>query len=223
MAILRRDAKIAVTLVLFLTLGSFLSARLGCADKDVVSVKGTIRHFSYGEGFYGIKGDDGKEYKPLGLTSSFKIEGLKVKVRGRLIKKRFLFKPQCTPIEIIDIERASRDEVVGKRVYSNSSIPIEVKVSQNFIIKLESNQTTGYLWKLAAPVDKKILKCENVDYITGDETGIIIVGGGGEERWTFKATGPGETKVSFKYVRPWEKGVPPAKNLTFKINVIDFN
>ena len=104
-------------------------------------------------------------------------------------------------------------------MYTDPSTTIEVKTGENFIIKLRSNRTTGYLWKVAASVDKKILKCENVDYVTGDETGFIIMGGGGEERWTFRTVGPGETSVSFRYVRPWEKGIPPAKSVTFKVIV----
>ncbi|OGW75698.1 MAG: hypothetical protein A2Z72_03220 [Omnitrophica bacterium RBG_13_46_9] len=45
-----------------------------------VTITGTIQRFSAGGGFYGIKGDDGKEYNPLGLTDGFRIEGLKVKL-----------------------------------------------------------------------------------------------------------------------------------------------
>ncbi len=217
----RRSVKIYAALLLILALGLFFAAGLCHADKDVISLKGTIRRFSYGDSFYGIDGDDGRQYRPVGLTPGFKIEGLKVEVRGRLIRKKLLFKPQCIPIEIIDIKRAGRDEVAGKRVYSDPSMPVSVRAGENFIIKLASNRTTGFLWKLTSPVDKKILKCENVNYISGDETGIIIAGFAGEERWTFKAAGPGKTEVFFDYIRPWEKDTAPAKSLTFKINVDD--
>jgi len=186
-------------------------------EDDIITVMGTVRRFSDANGFYGIAGDDGKRYKPIGLTSGFEVEGLKVKARGRVLKKRLLFKPDYLSLEIIDITRAGRGEVVGKRVYSNPKRPVRVKQGENFIISLETNPTTGFVWQFAEPHDKSILTLENVEYVRNDDTGITIVGGGGEERWTFKAVAGGETLLSFKYLRPWEKDVPPAKKAVFKV------
>jgi inhibitor of cysteine peptidase len=55
------------------------------------------------------------------------------------------------------------------------------------------------------------MSCE---YIAAD-TG--LVGSGGREIWSFMAVCPGKANISFKYIRPWEKDVPPAKNLTFNV------
>ena len=66
---------------------------------------GKIKHFSYEGGFYGIEADNGAEYKPINLTSSFKIEGLRVRARARFIKGGSFWQSWGVPIEIIEIER----------------------------------------------------------------------------------------------------------------------
>ncbi|NQT22808.1 MAG: hypothetical protein HQ579_05130 [Candidatus Omnitrophica bacterium] len=81
-----------------------------CEDSDIIVITGKIQHYSFEGGFYGIEGNDGTVYKPLGLSEGFKIENLHVKVRGRLIKNILPFKPWGTPIEIIDIQRAGRQK-----------------------------------------------------------------------------------------------------------------
>jgi predicted secreted protein len=45
------------------------------------------------------------------------------------------------------------------------------------------------------------------------------IGSGGKEVWTFLAKGPGKTKVSFHYIRTWEKQTEPAKISSFEIIV----
>jgi len=206
----------------FFTCENTLAAEenLSAPDKDVIAVTGTIRHFFYGGGFYGIVGDDGREYKPLGLTSSFEVEGLKVILRGRVITKKLLFTAKYIPIEIIDIRRASRDEVAGKRVYSDSSKPIEIKPGKVFIISLESPETKEFVWKLAGKLDKNVLIKKNVYYLNTKDRGLVIGSGKSEERWIFTAVGPGEATLTFKYVRPWEKeSAPPTKETSFKVIV----
>jgi len=93
---------------------------------------------------------------------------------------------------------------------------LESRVGWDVVITLASNRTTGYRWQLAEPVDKNILKLATVKY-TPDQTG--RVGSGGKEVWIFKAIGAGETVVSFKYVRPWEKNTPPANTQALTVRV----
>jgi predicted secreted protein len=45
------------------------------------------------------------------------------------------------------------------------------------------------------------------------------VGAGGVEKWTFVAIKKGTTRISLKYVRPWEKDKPPVEEKTFLIKV----
>ena len=42
---------------------------------------------------------------------------------------------------------------------------------------------------------------------------------GGVEIWRFKAMKAGKQGLSFEYRRPWEKGAPAAKMVTFSVTV----
>lgn len=103
-----------------------------------------------------------------------------------------------------------------EEVYSDPAKTIEAELCKDFTITLESNKTTGFGWDIATPIDEKIIKFMSCEYIAA-QTG--LVGSGGREIWSFRAVCHGKTNISFKYIRPWEKDVPPAKNLTFNIVV----
>ncbi len=91
---------------------------------------------------------------------------------------------------------------------------IRVKAGKEFVITLNSNLTTGYQWQLTKAVNKEYLILVGLQYIAKKTR---VVGSGGKEEWTFKAVKPGVTSVSFQYVRPWEKKVPPAKTKKFSV------
>jgi inhibitor of cysteine peptidase len=93
---------------------------------------------------------------------------------------------------------------------------IEVTVGKEVVITLGANKTTGFEWQLANPVDKNILEFLGSQYLSNSDR---LVGAGGKEVWTFRAIRAGKTTISFKYVRPWEKDVPPAKEETFIVIV----
>ena len=87
-------------------------------------------------------------------------------------------------------------------------------MGKDFVIELDSNPTTGYRWQLARPLDNTIIKLIKTEYTPGKEK---LIGAGGKERWTFKATNKGEASIYLKYVRPWEKDTAPANRKEFKI------
>jgi inhibitor of cysteine peptidase len=92
---------------------------------------------------------------------------------------------------------------------------IEVKTGESFMIKLESNPTTGYSWSLVKPESDIIKKIDDVYKPT--KTAGNIVGSGGTEEWTFKAIAKGQTKLVFQYIRPWEKDKQPEKESIYTI------
>ena len=94
--------------------------------------------------------------------------------------------------------------------------PINVERGQQFTIVLDSNRTTGYLWELSSIPHKEIAELVGSLYQAPDTKKI---GSGGREVWTFLAKSPGKTKVSFHYIRPWEKQTEPAKKSSFEIIV----
>ncbi len=102
------------------------------------------------------------------------------------------------------------------REYNDSTSNIDVKVGKEFVLSLSSNQTTGYQWQLAEPLDESILELKDSKYKAPETE---RVGAGGKEAWTFKAVGKGETNISLKYVRSWEKDAPPEKSKTFVVTV----
>lgn len=97
-----------------------------------------------------------------------------------------------------------------------SASMIETQVGQEFTITLDSNPSTGYGWQLAEPLDESILELVGSEYEPPEDGSI---GTGGQELWTFKAVGQGETEIALKYVRPWEEDGVPAKERTFTVVV----
>jgi len=93
--------------------------------------------------------------------------------------------------------------------YLNPGQPIKVNSGRIFTIRMESNPTTGYGWQLSKALDNKIIMVTNA-FIPPDSK---LCGVGGHEVWTFKAIGEGQSDISMKYVRPWEKNQPARTNV----------
>lgn len=94
---------------------------------------------------------------------------------------------------------------------------LKVQAGKTLIITLEANHTTGYHWELAKPLDSKIIKLEGSVYNRPKKR--IFIGAGGSEEWTFKALKVGQAKIYFKYVRPWEKDIPPVRTRNFTVSI----
>lgn len=92
-----------------------------------------------------------------------------------------------------------------------------VRVAPNslFTVLLPANRTTGYSWALAHSEAKSELTLLHHDYQSAGN----LVGGGGEERWSFRAPSAGDLKLNFSYARPWEKNTAPAESLALSIRV----
>lgn len=96
----------------------------------------------------------------------------------------------------------------------NPNLIASLLIGNTLVIILESNKSTGYEWQLAEPIDTNMIEFVESKYEASDTNSM---GSSGKEKWTFKASGAGETKVSFKYLRPWEKDVSPAKEAVFNV------
>ena len=71
--------------VLIIVLFLFLSLLTGYSYsqiKEIVDITGTIKYMSVEGGFYGIAGDNGKNYDPIKLDKRFCVDNLRVKVQG---------------------------------------------------------------------------------------------------------------------------------------------
>jgi inhibitor of cysteine peptidase len=94
---------------------------------------------------------------------------------------------------------------------------VSLKVGTVLEVRLEANHTTGYSW-VAAPMMNPALerqgKATYQENATGGKAGV-----GGVEVWRFKAMKAGKQGLQFEYRRPWEKGAPAAKIVTFSVTV----
>ncbi len=93
---------------------------------------------------------------------------------------------------------------------------IKTTAGKEFVITLDANVTTGYEWQLTKPIDDSLIKLVHSEYVP-DKTG--LVGSGGKSIWTFKAVRSGKTQISFKYIRPWEKDIPPVKEAVYIVDI----
>ena len=94
---------------------------------------------------------------------------------------------------------------------------VNLKLGAVLEVRLEANHTTGYSW-VAAPVANPVLMRQGAaryeEHASGGRAGT-----GGVEVWRFKAMKAGKQGLQFEYRRPWEKGSPPAKMVTFSVTV----
>lgn len=110
----------------------------------------------------------------------------------------------------------ARPEPKALPEYSDASRAIETAVGEEFIISLDSNRTTGYGWQIAGALDPDMLKIVEIQHRSPVTR---LVGAGGKDTWTLLALRPGSAQISFEYVRPWEKDVPPAKKSSFTVTI----
>lgn len=103
-------------------------------------------------------------------------------------------------------------ESVNGSVFTSS--PISVKVGQDFLIALPANPTTGYSW--SAKSSAAAIAVEGSAY-QPSAAGKGMMGAGGQQIFVLEATRAGMATVTFSYARPWQKGVKPARTMTFSI------
>lgn len=87
-----------------------------------------------------------------------------------------------------------------------------------FMIKLESNPTTGYAWFLHE-YDSELVKPVKHEFKQGDKK---LIGAPGYELWTFRITSKGfivpqQTSIRMSYARPWE-GVDNTTQVVFRVS-----
>lgn len=102
-------------------------------------------------------------------------------------------------------------------VTEQSGAEVRLKVGAVLEARLEANHTTGYSW-IAVPVANPVLARQGAaryeEHAAGGKAGA-----GGVEVWRFKALKAGRQGLQLEYRRPWEKGAPAAKIVTFSVTV----
>jgi hypothetical protein len=72
---------------------------------DIISQTGTIKFIDLEGGFFGIIGDDGKNYDPLSLGPKFRVDGMRVRFRAKIQEGVVSIRMWGTPVEILEIEK----------------------------------------------------------------------------------------------------------------------
>lgn len=89
------------------------------------------------------------------------------------------------------------------------------EVGRNIVIELPANPTTGYGWEFAE-LDKEMFVVADSGFVAATSN---LSGAGGLSWWELKPLKPGRGKVALKYVRSWEKDVPPVEEMIVHFKV----
>ena len=100
------------------------------------------------------------------------------------------------------------------KTYTDSGQTISIGITQEFVIALGSNPTTGYSWQES--YDGTMLELVGGES-TYKESKEGVVGAGGIEYFRFKALKAGETEITLAYKRPWEEEIVEQKVFTINI------
>jgi inhibitor of cysteine peptidase len=103
--------------------------------------------------------------------------------------------------------------------FSDSGKTIETTSGDSLEITLESNPSTGFRWELANISDQAVLRQVAQEYRSPDAAPGNLVGAAGQEVWTFKAAGAGESTLVLEYSQPWEGGEKAAETFTVTVGV----
>ena len=98
-------------------------------------------------------------------------------------------------------------------VYTNPQQVIMVSPGQEFQIWLAADRAGGLEWQ--APY----MDAGNLVLIGKEYPGTVHRGPAGEQTWTFRAVGQGDTFVPLSYVRVFEAGQPVDKTATFRVSI----
>lgn len=121
-------------------------------------------------------------------------------------------------VALVTVFAAPDDESSVQQIPSNATqLVVDTETGKQFAIHLTSNPTTGYSWK--ASYEPQLLRLINATFVPGTEAAEEPqLGAGGEEVFTFEALSPGETRITFSYLREWENN-PPLDSRVFIVDI----
>lgn len=168
-----------------------ISFNANCQDE--ITVTGTVKYLSFEGGFFGIAGDDGKNYEPRNLIEEFQKDGLKVRVTGIIRTDIMSYRQWGEILDITEIEIASSDSPIfeayewgvmagcyGKPEFFNTSRPEQIMYVKLPVIYIHSKEEFSFDLTVdfsnGKPTDtypktciiEPKLKWENVKVIQGD-------------------------------------------------------
>src|SRR6185437_8880054 len=114
--------------------------------------------------------------------------------------------PKPTPLPAL----APSMQKLAMPSFTAKQTQIRVKTDRPFQIRLNVTSGTGYTWQPQAPIPPAV----TLVGVFAHPSGKMMAGGPGEEVLVFRAHDVGTEHLVLEYVRPWERGVKPAKIAT---------
>ena len=111
-----------------------------------------------------------------------------------------------------DSNDSSSSQTKDQTLTPSDGSTIKVDVGKAFVVKLESNPTTGYSWATVGSTGT--VKFLDSKYAPPSSS---AAGAPGEQLLTFRATRPGSTKLNLRYRRPFAPNDNP-KSLSFTVD-----
>jgi inhibitor of cysteine peptidase len=99
-------------------------------------------------------------------------------------------------------------------VFGESDTTIEVASGDDFVIELESNQTTGYQWT-ATSSDEAVVREQGNEYLAPSSDAL---GAPGKERFVFATGTTGGATLTLLYSRSFEDGAD-ARQIVYTVTV----
>jgi predicted secreted protein len=97
---------------------------------------------------------------------------------------------------------------------ADSGRTIRIRPSDELVVSLESNASTGFSWMLDVKPNGDVLALVDSRYVAPETA---LVGAGGTEVWTFRAAGHGTTRFELTYRRSSGETAGPPFVLTVEV------
>jgi inhibitor of cysteine peptidase len=104
----------------------------------------------------------------------------------------------------------------GPMVFTKAGGDISVSTGDTFVIELESNPSTGFIWTVSQAPDAAVVTLEGQAYEKPDSSAL---GAPGTERFTFEAVATGTTTIALEYSRPSAPDSPDNTTNTYTVTV----
>lgn len=109
---------------------------------------------------------------------------------------------------------ASGGDVVT--IHGDSSRLITARAGTRIALSLPSNPATGFQWQHSVVEGTEAIALEGTRTKSADKG---LLGGSGTEEVILAVLKAGSARVQSTYSRPWEKGVAPARSITWTLVV----
>lgn len=121
-----------------------------------------------------------------------------------------------TLVPLLMLAGCASNPTASVTLSDDAKCPVQLKRGQTLIVSLPSNPTTGYRWNVQE-VSEAQLKSLGPEVFSSPEKDVI--GGDGVSTWRFQAAEPGQGRLYFTYLRPWESDGEPAGLFDCRVEV----